>query len=83
MADENRCVCCGAIIPEGRWVCPTCEKGSCMHVWIFDRIVTGQSGRRYLSWKCQRCGQSRIERPCVREPLWNDERSASGLLEED
>ena len=24
---ENRCVICGAIIPEGRQVCPNCEKG--------------------------------------------------------
>ena len=23
---EDRCVCCGAIIPEGRMVCSTCEK---------------------------------------------------------
>lgn len=23
----NLCVCCGAIIPEGRQVCPICEKG--------------------------------------------------------
>ena len=23
---DNRCVCCGAIIPEGRMVCPICEK---------------------------------------------------------
>ena len=22
--DVNRCVCCGAVIPEGRMVCPTC-----------------------------------------------------------
>lgn len=22
---DNRCVCCGAIIPEGRMVCPICE----------------------------------------------------------
>lgn len=22
---ENRCVCCGKIIPEGRMVCPQCE----------------------------------------------------------
>lgn len=22
---ENCCVCCGAIIPEGRMVCPICE----------------------------------------------------------
>lgn len=24
---ENRCVCCGEIVPEGRWVCPQCEMG--------------------------------------------------------
>ena len=24
MADAERCLCCGAIIPEGRQVCPTC-----------------------------------------------------------
>lgn len=23
---EDRCVCCGAIVPEGRMVCPMCEK---------------------------------------------------------
>ena len=22
---ENKCVCCGADIPEGRQVCPNCE----------------------------------------------------------
>lgn len=24
IANENRCVCCGEIIPEGRQVCPNC-----------------------------------------------------------
>ena len=24
---DNRCVCCGEIIPEGRHVCPRCEAG--------------------------------------------------------
>ena len=24
--DENRCVCCGEVIPEGRLVCPVCER---------------------------------------------------------
>ena len=23
---DNRCVCCGEIIPEGKQVCPMCEK---------------------------------------------------------
>ena len=25
-ANEDRCICCGAIIPEGRLVCPLCEE---------------------------------------------------------
>ena len=25
MADVDRCVCCGEIVPEGRQVCPQCE----------------------------------------------------------
>lgn len=25
---ENKCVICGAVIPEGRLVCPNCEKGT-------------------------------------------------------
>lgn len=23
---ENKCVCCGAVIPEGRQVCPPCKR---------------------------------------------------------
>lgn len=25
---EDRCVCCNAVIPEGRIVCPTCAAGN-------------------------------------------------------
>lgn len=28
MADADRCICCGEIIPEGRQVCPQCENGA-------------------------------------------------------
>lgn len=24
---EDRCICCGEVIPEGRMVCPNCEAG--------------------------------------------------------
>ena len=24
MADADRCVCCGEIVPEGRQICPQC-----------------------------------------------------------
>ena len=26
MADADRCVCCGEIVPEGRQICPQCER---------------------------------------------------------
>lgn len=26
-AGENQCVCCGISIPEGRQICPDCERG--------------------------------------------------------
>ena len=25
--NENKCICCGSVIPEGRQVCPGCEQG--------------------------------------------------------
>lgn len=25
---ENKCMCCGEIIPEGRQICPSCENGT-------------------------------------------------------
>jgi hypothetical protein len=25
--NANRCVCCNAVIPEGRQICPNCERG--------------------------------------------------------
>ena len=28
MISEERCVVCGSVIPEGRQVCPDCEKGN-------------------------------------------------------
>ena len=28
---EDRCICCGEIIPEGRQVCWACEKGAQMN----------------------------------------------------
>lgn len=40
----NRCVCCGEIIPEGRQVCPSCEKahGPIVNVEMafYDQVET-------------------------------------------
>lgn len=29
---ENRCVCCGEIIPEGRWICEHCMMTAEVHI---------------------------------------------------
>jgi RNA polymerase subunit RPABC4/transcription elongation factor Spt4 len=72
MDDTNRCVCCGKIIPEGRQVCPTCEKEACLHLWVFDGIVIGKAGKRMLKWKCQCCGAERLEKPVDRRIFWEE-----------
>ena len=70
--DTNRCVCCGEIIPEGRQVCSKCENASCLHVWLFDQLVPGKRGKSQISWKCQRCGAVRVDKPVNRSVLWDE-----------
>ena len=41
---ENRCVCCGEIIPEGRQVCIRCER----EAEDEDYKISGQDQRRGL-----------------------------------
>ena len=36
ISNVNRCVCCGATIPEGRQVCPCCEEEKT--ITNYDRI---------------------------------------------
>ena len=65
----NRCVCCGAVIPEGRMVCPPCELGACMHLLGFDRLEAAKDGKTIV-YRCARCGAERREKPAKRESLW-------------
>ena len=51
--DAERCIVCGAVIPEGRQVCPMCEP--CEHVWVYDGLVRGEDGT-WFDYKCRRCG---------------------------
>lgn len=41
--NDNRCVCCGQIIPEGRQVCPVCEEKAkrrdIVEYWVDNWIV--------------------------------------------
>ena len=63
MGNENRCVCCDAIIPEGFMVCPQCQKtGSCTHLWVYMCMERGADGTRYFSFQCSYCGKHRREK---------------------
>ena len=74
MSYENRCVCCGHLIPEGRQVCRTCEQKSCQHVWLFDRLeVVGR--KRLIHMRCQVCGARRADKPVNRSDLWPEDRA--------
>lgn len=42
---DERCVCCGAIIPEGQQTCPSCKKGKPMvneRLYAAREISTGK-----------------------------------------
>lgn len=36
---EDRCVACGAVVPEGRQVCPICEARACGAEEVFWRYT--------------------------------------------
>ena len=40
---ENRCVCCGEIIPEGRMVCPLCQEKPNERLKVGDTIKCATS----------------------------------------
>lgn len=71
----NTCICCGAIIPEGRQVCPICE-GTAV-----GKMITKQKAnpKSYKDWTlaeakafCAERGQARKDGydPCEKCPLW-------------
>ena len=47
--NDNRCVWCGRVIPEGRQVCPICEKNAgkrdavdyWFNEWVFPLVIMG------------------------------------------
>ena len=56
MPGENRCVCCGTIIPEGLQVCPNCESGGSRmdakgkpEKTIIRNAIMHKDGQRFLS----------------------------------
>lgn len=61
MTRVDLCACCGRPIPEGRMVCPRCEKNQCGHVWDFRGFAYERDGKKYFRYKCLRCGDQRLE----------------------
>lgn len=46
---ENRCVCCGSIIPEGRQICRECEvnaMGTARNMFLQDYGITYEEGKK-------------------------------------
>jgi len=44
----SECVCCGAIIPEGRQVCPDCEIKTRKNEERYNAFVTYPDGERHF-----------------------------------
>lgn len=42
MTNDNRCVICGEVIPEGRMVCPSCEAGEPPQKYDKENSVPGK-----------------------------------------
>ena len=56
--DNNRCVCCGEIIPEGRQVCFSCEN----QTKIYHCVVCGQQiAKPKLSFGGRKHGKTMTE----------------------
>ena len=47
---EDKCVCCGAVIPEGRQVCPNCEATQ-LDRDIVSSILSGVSYGKWMTMK--------------------------------
>lgn len=56
---ENRCVCCGEIIPEGRMVCPMCEFGTMQNDGLKEFRKCGDSWT-YCDGECDRCTATNV-----------------------
>lgn len=57
MADEDRCVCCGEIVPEGMLICPFCTT---IHIFIEKERVSWwkRLKKKFLSfWKNWKHGE--------------------------
>ena len=75
---EDRCVCCGEIVPEGGQICSGCFKKSQECLNIFDSIIHDE-------WKKQNEVEEKLYDALRKHyiPVWEVELQKKGLLTED
>lgn len=75
---DNFCVCCGAIIPEGRMVCPMCEmaadEGNAKN-WLKEE----EHGRQSASVNRRKTGRN--EKAAVRHLFQSRKRNRRTILQ--
>ena len=70
---ENRCVCCGEIVPEGRQVCPTCEARASVPKYDPDEFFNRKK-QTVVKFKCAVCGHlTPIPTRDMPPLLWRDD----------
>lgn len=53
---EDRCICCGDIVPEGRMVCPGCEKKAEKKPDLAEELVRlWEQGKIVELIRCREC----------------------------
>lgn len=49
MEREERCICCGAVIPEGRQICFNCENKKTEGEPVYKAVIIRKNGETYNS----------------------------------
>lgn len=59
---DNFCVCCGAVIPDGRMVCPICERAAdeMATVTLLEGGKYGGQSARFYGLKAERNGKAAV-----------------------
>lgn len=71
---EDRCVCCGEVVPEGRMVCPNCEKQKPMKNLSHGEMVQIAEERKDLVKvvRCKNCEWWDKKKRVCEHPEWVD-----------
>lgn len=67
---EDRCICCGAVIPEGRQVCPKCESMTveeALKEIVENGIELGAGD--YVDVKALKVARKALEKQIAKKPI--------------